>query len=257
MTAAGAVLGPLADDPQHSGLFSDFDGTLAPIVDDPEQAGPVEGVPEVLAALAEKLAKVGIISGRPASFLLRHLGDRGVGMWGLHGLERVEDGEVVPAPGADEWCDAIEEVAAAAERDLGDAVHVERKNVAVTLHFRHAPAEAQRVEEWVKEMAASTGLDKFAGRMSFELRPPVPHGKGHALEEAAQGLQAACFIGDDWGDMAGFDALDRLEADGVRVVRVAVGSAEAPQALLERADHVADGPREVLALLKELAAALS
>jgi trehalose 6-phosphate phosphatase len=250
------VLAPLAEDPQHSGLFSDFDGTLSPIVDDPEQAGPVDGVPEVLAALAGKLAKVGIISGRPAAFLLRHLGDSGVDMWGLHGLERVEDGEVAPAPEAEEWCDAIEEAAAGAERDLDDAVHVERKNVAVTLHYRHAPTEAKRVEKWVKEIAASTGLAKFPGRMSFELRPPVPHGKGHALEQAASGLKAVCFIGDDWGDMAGFDALDRLEAEGARVVRVAVESAEAPQALLERSDHVADGPREVLALLKELAAAL-
>lgn len=250
------VLAALAEDPQHSGLFSDFDGTLSPIVDDPAQAGPVEGVPDVLAALAGRLAKVGIISGRPASFLLRHLGDRGIGMWGLHGLERVEDGEVVPAPEAEEWCDAVEEAASAAERDLGDAVQVERKNVAVTLHFRHAPSESKRIEAWVKEMAGSTGLDKFAGRMSFELRPPVPHGKGRVLEEAARGLKAACFFGDDWGDMAGFDALDRLEEDGARVVRVAVESAEAPQALLERADYVADGPREVLALLEELAADL-
>jgi trehalose 6-phosphate phosphatase len=73
------------------------------------------------------------------------------------------------------------------------------------------------------------------------------------LEEAAEGLGAACFFGDDRGDLAAFDALDRLAARGVATVQVAVRSGEAPDELLERADLVVDGPEGVLDVLRVLA----
>jgi trehalose 6-phosphate phosphatase len=89
-------------------------------------------------------------------------------------------------------------------------------------------------------------------RKSFELRPPVDRDKGTIVEAAASGLRAACFIGDDQGDLAGFDALDRLANRGVHAVRVAVQSAESPPALLTRADVIVDGPDGALAWLKAL-----
>jgi trehalose 6-phosphate phosphatase len=71
-----------------------------------------------------------------------------------------------------------------------------------------------------------------------------------ALVEAAA---AACFLGDDLGDLPAFDALDRLAArSGADVLRVAVRSEEAPPELLARADLVVDGPPGALALLEEL-----
>jgi trehalose 6-phosphate phosphatase len=60
-------------------------------------------------------------------------------------------------------------------------------------------------------------------------------------------------VGDDRGDLPAFDTLDRLEARGMDVVRVAVASAEAPGDLIDRADLVLDGPHAVLDLLRHLA----
>jgi trehalose 6-phosphate phosphatase len=94
--------------------------------------------------------------------------------------------------------------------------------------------------------------------MSYELRPPVPHGKGLTVERAATaaGLGAVCFMGDDTSDVDGFDALRRLTEDGgVRTVAVGVRSDESPPELLERADVVVDGPEGALALLTDLARA--
>jgi trehalose 6-phosphate phosphatase len=89
--------------------------------------------------------------------------------------------------------------------------------------------------------------------MSFELRPPVAVDKGTVVAEIVDGLAGACFIGDDVGDLAAFDALDRFRADaGATTIKVAVRSQEAPLELIERADVLLDGPAETVAALRSL-----
>ena len=254
----GRRLSPLLDDRSTAGVFTDFDGTLAAIVDDPSDARPLAGVTDALGRLARTVARVGVISGRPAGFLVTHLGSTGVSMWGLYGLEvveRDENGEphVVPLPEAEEWRPVVDEVTARAERELGDRAGVERKQLTLTIHYRRDPDVKPLVQEWAGTVADETGLSLDEAKMSYELSPPVPHGKGVVLEGASDGLRAACFFGDDLGDLGAFDALDRLQARGLATVRVAVRSDEAPAELLERADLVLDGPPDVLAALELLA----
>ena len=256
MDAAG-TLSPLLDDQSTAGIFSDFDGTLAPIVDDPEDARPSPGVTDALRRLAQTAGRVGVISGRPAAFLAEHLGDTGALLWGLYGLEHVErddDGRphVVSLAEAEEWRAIVDEVAASARDEVGDEA-VERKPLALTIHYRRMPDRQEQVRAWAERAAAETGLTLDEARMSYELRPPVPHGKGVVLEEAAAGLRAACFLGDDRGDLDAFDALDRLASRGVAVVRIGVRSDEAPADLLDRADLVVDGPPAVVEVLELLA----
>jgi trehalose 6-phosphate phosphatase len=71
-------------------------------------------------------------------------------------------------------------------------------------------------------------------------------------------METAAFAGDDAGDLAAFDALDRLQRDGTlrAAVRVAVRSNEAPVDLIARADVVVDGPAGLAALLAELGESL-
>jgi trehalose-6-phosphatase len=66
------------------------------------------------------------------------------------------------------------------------------------------------------------------------------------LEE--RGLHRALAAGDDTTDIDSFAALEGLDV----AVRVAVTSAEAPQALLEAADVVVESTEEFLALLRKL-----
>ena len=253
------VFRPLLADPSQTGVFTDFDGTLAPIVDDPSSSVPLEGAVDALAAVARRVARVGVISGRPASFLLQHLGDVPAALWGLYGLERVaqDDGgerEVVASPEAEEWRAAVDRAAERLEGDVGERLWVERKGLTLALHFRRAPELEDLAREAAQEAADDTGLALHPGRMSFELRPQVTGDKGTALEEAASGLHAACFFGDDTGDLDAFEALDRLARDeGVATVKVGVRSEEAPADLLERADLVVDGPPGVVEVLRLLA----
>src|SRR4051812_800377 len=86
------------------------------IVDEPDAARPLPGAPEVLAELAKRYARVWVVSGRPASFLHGFLGDTGVRLSGLYGLEWVDDGRAVTHPSAERWRSTGEDGAGAAER---------------------------------------------------------------------------------------------------------------------------------------------
>ena len=244
------LLAPFRADPGGSGVFSDFDGTLAPIVDDPAEVVPLEGAADVLGRLAGRYGRVGVISGRPAAFLRQHLGGRGLFLSGLYGLEYVDDdGTVRAIDEAEPWREVIERVVAAAD---AAGLSVERKGLAVTVHYRTDRSRQAAVKEWVDEQAAATDLAVHPARMSYELRPPMRLDKGTVLAEAAEGRRQVCFLGDDRGDLTAFDALDRMAAAGVTVVKVGVESAEAPEELLERADVTVEGPEGSLRVLEAL-----
>ena len=244
------LVAPFRADPEGSGVFSDFDGTLAPIVDDPAAAEPLPGVVDVLGRLAGRYGRVGVISGRPASFLREYLGGRGLFLSGLYGLEYVDDdGEVRAIEDAEPWRSVIEDVVAAAE---AAGLPVERKGLAVTIHYRTDRSRAETVKEWVDEQAAATDLAVHPARMSYELRPPMKLDKGTVLADAAEGRRQVCFLGDDVGDLTAFDTLDRLAAEGITVVKVGVQSEEAPDELLERADLTVEGPEGALRVLQAL-----
>ena len=244
------LLAPFRADPAGSGVFSDFDGTLARIVDDPAAALPLEGVVDLLGRLAGRYGRVGVISGRPAGFLREHLGGRGLFLSGLYGLEYVDDeGEVRAIEEAEPWRAVIEDVVSAAD---AAGLPVERKGLAVTVHYRTDRSQEEAVRAWAEEQAAATDLAVHPARMSYELRPPMRLDKGTVLADAAEGRRQVCFLGDDTGDLTAFDALDRMAAKGVAVVRVGVESEEAPDELLERADLTVEGPEGSLRVLEAL-----
>ena len=254
-----AALRPFWDRPDVSGVFSDFDGTLSPIVLDPTTAHAHPGAVDVLARLVAHVGRVGVISGRRASFLAEHLGGRGLLLSGLYGLEEVDDstGAVVRPPGAARWQQVVDDVAAAAEAATTGAlagVDVERKGLSLTLHFRRRPEREPTARRWAEGAADRSGLVAHVARMAVELRPPLPADKGTALVAAAAGLEQVCFIGDDFADLAAFDALDSLAQEGRGVLRVAVTSDEGPSSLVERADLVVPGVPGAVELLQELLA---
>jgi trehalose 6-phosphate phosphatase len=248
------LLAPFWADPGAAAVFTDFDGTLAAIVDDPATARPLPDVGEVLGGLASRFGRVGVISGRPAAFLLEHLGGHGLFLSGLYGLEEASDDAGVQAtPEADRWRTVVEEAACRAEEELGGGrVSVERKGLSVAVHFRTDPSADDRARSWAEGEADRTGLALHPARMSYELRPPVPRDKGSVLADAAAGAAAACFMGDDRGDLTAFDTLDRMAEGGAAALRVGVTNDEAPPELLERADLVVEGPEGALRLLRRL-----
>jgi trehalose 6-phosphate phosphatase len=245
------LLAPFRAAPPRAGIFVDFDGTLSPIVVDPAQAVALPDAGPTLAALAAVYGVVAVVSGRPVSYLLDHV-PPGPRLCGLYGLEQVVDGEVVVHPGAPDWRTVIDEVADVATIDGPEDIEVEHKGLSLTLHYRRHPGAGEAATRWAEGIAISTGLHVRRAKMSVELHPPVAVDKGTVVLDLADQLDAACYVGDDVGDLPAFDALDRLSARGLTVLRVAVHTSEADPELVERADLLVDGPGGCLTFLLSL-----
>ncbi len=251
-------LRPLLEEPEHSVLMLDFDGSLAPIVDDPATARPIPGAVEALERLARDFGTVAVVSGRPATFLQRVVPVRGVDLIGLYGLERVIDGTVVASAQALEWRDRLEAAADAAQARL-PGLRLERKSgMSFALHWRTEPAREASALACATEVSREFGLHPPEhGRMTVEVRVPVDVDKGSVVDELATGARAAAFAGDDVGDLVAFRALARLRAERElgHAATIGVLSSEGPSGIAG-ADVVVEGPDGLTALLDELAATL-
>ncbi|WP_344591012.1 trehalose-phosphatase [Actinomadura vinacea] len=265
LTAAGAGgLDALRDDPAGAVLGFDFDGTLAPIVDDPAAARAHPQAAPALARLAPRVAALVVITGRPAAVAVEHGGFEGIDglvVLGQYGLERWVNGELTapePPPGVAEARAKLPEILKASGAPA--EVYVEDKGRALAVHTRRC-AEPQvaldRLRSLMDALAERTGLVVEPGRFVLELRASGMD-KGRALRGFVDEVKpsgsrpsAVLFAGDDLGDLAAFDTIDALRAEGVPGVKVCSGSTEVT-ALAERADLVVDGPDGVIEFLETL-----
>lgn len=254
------ALRPLATAPARAAVLVDFDGSLAPIVDDPAAAVVLPAARDALAALVGLVRLVAVVSGRPVDFLAAALGIDGLELVGQYGLERMLEGRTIPDERVEPYLGAVAAAADEAERLLPGLL-VERKgSIAVTVHWRRQPERDAEGTAAVEELARRHGLEAYPTRMARELRPPVAVDKGTTVDALlVPGYDAACFAGDDRGDLPAFDALDRALANGRlrHAARIGVHSPEAPPELLERADVTVDGPAGLAALLAELGSAVA
>ncbi|MDI5963722.1 trehalose-phosphatase [Streptantibioticus silvisoli] len=267
-TAAGrAGLAALLAAPERAVVVLDFDGTLAPIVPDPEQARAHPDAVPALAQLAPKLGSVVVLTGRPAATAVAYGGFAGVPglehlvVLGHYGAERWDAATGrTDGPGDDPAVAAARAELPALLADAPQGTWVEDKGGrAVAVHTRRAAdprAAFEALREPLRELADRHGLKLEPGSMVLELRPPGVD-KGVALTSYVRhaGASAVLYGGDDLGDLAAFDAVDRLRADGTGGVLVASAATDVPD-LSARADLVLPGPAAVVELLAALADAL-
>ncbi|MEO3871495.1 trehalose-phosphatase [Nonomuraea sp. B12E4] len=188
---AEAVSATLAQS-TRSGFFFGFDGTIAPIMPDPGAVFPVAGTVERLRALATLVGRVAVVSARPAAFLYdRFSRAPQVRLFGLYGMQTVEDGHVRTDAEAEPWAPVIRRVAEEAARDLPGGILVEDKALAVALHYRAAPSLRGAVERWASRKAAELGLKEQYGRMVVELKPPLERDKGTVVARESESLARA------------------------------------------------------------------
>jgi len=249
-------------------VLLDVDGTLAPIVREAADASVPVGVRLTLVDLARLCPLVACVSGRTAEDARRVVGVAAITYIGGHGSELLEPGmaAVETDPQLGIWEEPVNRIAIEAMRELSPlGVRREEKGPIAALHWRNANDEALALEglRRYSERALEHGLVVHWGRKVMEIRPPVPFDKGRGIErllesriEQGTELGAALYIGDDTTDLDAFAALDRLRSAGVvgQCRKVAVSSPEAPSALLEAADAIADGTEGVATMLAALLA---
>lgn len=245
----------------------DFDGTLSPIVEDPTRAVIHPDAPDVLVELAQHVLAIAVVTGRPCRQVLElaglteladRVGDAGrLEVRGQYGIERWSstDRQVVsPEPPP-----AIAELRARLPRLLEQAglaaAYVEEKGLAVAVHTRRLPdpdRAARTASEALEPVVRELGLTLEPGRRVVEVRT-VGVDKGAAVEQLVEelGPAAVVFVGDDLGDLAAFEAVERLRGVGGTGLLVCSGSEE-QTALVDRSDLVVPGPDGVIDLLAAL-----
>ncbi len=252
------ALAPLLADPSTTAILTDFDGTLSPIVDDPYEARPLAGAAGVMVSLAERFGEVAVISGRSVAFLEEHLAmpeiesaAHRVRLVGLYGLEQSwGDGNIVTEPAATGWHQVVDAAVANLRRDAPDGVLVEPKGLAVTIHWRRAPEAEGPMASAVNAEVERSGLRAHPGRMSVELRPPLDVDKGTVVRRLVASATAACYFGDDLGDLPAFDVLRAVAVErGIDTVTVAVVDEESDARVAAAADLVVTGPARALEVL--------
>ncbi|MGH2758923.1 MAG: trehalose-phosphatase [Actinomycetota bacterium] len=240
----------LTSDPPRTGIFTDFDGTLSEIVDSPEDATAVAGAESTLERLAERFGLVAVVTGRALEDVRHRLHPAGVLLAGSYGRERSDRSE------GRRQVEGWETVAAAAAAMTGElpGVVLEPKGAGVALHYRTAPGFEPEVRRAAERLAGDFELEVLHGRLVVELVSPGPK-KGDAIAAlvAERDLRTVLVAGDDVADVEAFEWVRRSR---VRGVLVAVSSEEAPPTLEGAADLVLDGPAEVVALLRDLLAAV-
>jgi len=211
----------------------------------------------LLSELGRDLQRIAVISGRDTDALAARLPIDGLIFVGNHGLEERNGASRLVAAAAP-FTAALERAADAVRRlalSQLPGVQVERKRAGVTVHFRNAagPSAVQAMlRQPLERIAGDERLTLHAGRMVWELRPPLNIDKGQVLDRLAAAIQpkAIIYIGDDLTDADAFAALKGMS--GTRTVAVGVRSHEVPDAAFADCDLSVDGVTGVIGLLREL-----
>ena len=165
--------------------------------------------------------RLAIISGRDITTLQQLLSIDGIGLAGVHGLERIRAG------GDDSGCrPVITANMQQARRDLNALVAsrprllIEDKGIGIALHYRDAPELEDVARETIQAVAERHELKVQAGKMVYEICEPGPD-KGDAVRafmaEPPFAGARPIFIGDDDTDEVAFAAADALGGFGILV----------------------------------------
>ena len=236
----------------RSALFLDFDGTLADLARRPDAVEVHPELVDLLHGLYQRLdGALALITGRaredlepllaspwpwPAAF------EHGAVRLSLHG-----DNTNMRPDGLARAVQAAEHLVA---RHSG--LLLERKQTSIALHYRLAPTlETLCVDTLARAIAQAPGLQLLRGKAVVEVKS-AGVSKGTAIEafmqEAPFKGRVPIFAGDDVTDEAGFDVVQRLGGDGIKVGEGATRARHRcahPQALrdwLGSALHLSNSP---------------
>ncbi|MGQ0679598.1 MAG: trehalose-phosphatase [Actinomycetota bacterium] len=247
----------LRSQPERTGIFLDFDGTLAPIVPDPLASRIVAGASDTLGGLADRYRIVAMISGRRAGDLFRRVGAPAVRYFGVYGAEEMTPLGLRQHPKAGSWRRSARVLADQAAEVIEThhliGCQVEYKDVATSVHYRQTgqPEPPEELMNWARAAAARSGFQAGSGRKVVELRPAAASKAGTFLALArTAGISNALVAGDDEQDVAMIRAARDLL--GGAVVGIGMRSAEEPDGLASVTDVQLDTPAELAALLSRL-----
>jgi trehalose 6-phosphate phosphatase len=202
-------------------FFLDLDGTLFEIRSTPQAVRRDAEEVELVSRLHEAAqGAVALISGRPIAGIDALFKPLTLCAAGQHGAERRNASGVVHKIALPPLDEAVKAIAAFAARHEG--LLFENKGLSLALHYRLAPQLAEAAHAVVRQAAAALGeaVEVQRGKMVAELRP-AGCDKGVAIEQFMREPPFAgrlpLFIGDDLTDEHGFEVVNELGGQSVKV----------------------------------------
>ena len=273
-TAAGREgLAAIVANPVRALIGLDFDGTLAPMTAEPSATIAHPGASPAIRRLAASVGTVAVVTGRPPEVAATILGFTAVGpppnvfVVGHYGLETwTSAAGVVRLAGVDLGpIDVLRTELPVLLRDVGApaGTAIEDKGASLAVHVRRTDDPRSAMELLrvpLEHLAVVHGLRLEPGRLVLELRPRGAEAagtdKGTALTSLvhARAARSVCYVGDDLGDLAAFDALADLRAAGVPGLGIFSGPADLAEVaeVAARADLALAGPGAVVGFLDAL-----
>lgn len=209
--------------PANAAVFLDIDGTLVAHESRPGDVRIDDALRALLGQVREAAGgALALISGRSLADIDALFAPDRFAAAGQHGAERRSAGGALHfhAPLASRL-----EAQAASLRELvraHPALLLEEKGASLALHFRGDPAAAALVEREARRCVVALG-DDFelqAGKFVFEVKPSGKD-KGTAIDEfmaeAPFADRRPVFVGDDLTDELGFERVNRIGGDSVKV----------------------------------------
>ncbi len=225
MTGAAkrARIGEMPPMPDHAAVFLDVDGTLVPHADRPDAVR----IDAALIALLERLGTaaggaLALISGRSIADVDALFRPARFPIAGQHGAERrsADSSLHFHAPLGTRLREPAEALRRLVREHPG--LLLEEKGASLALHYRGAPSLAGLAEREVRQAVVALG-DDFelqAGKLVFEVKPSGKD-KGTAIDEfmaeAPFAGRRPVFVGDDLTDELGFERVNRIGGDSVKV----------------------------------------
>jgi trehalose 6-phosphate phosphatase len=221
--AAGTVRSGAPELTGRTALFLDIDGTLVHHEDHPREVRIDEALRGLVEGLRDALeGAVALISGRSLVDIDALFAPARFAAAGQHGAERRSaDGTLHchagPAERLREPARRLRELVVAHPGLL-----LEEKGATLALHYRNAPQAAGLAEREVRRLVGELGEDfePQAGKFVFEIKPSGKD-KGTAiaefLAEPPFAGRAPVFVGDDLTDELGFELVNRVGGESVKV----------------------------------------
>lgn len=222
-TAKQATIGAMPPIPEHAAIFLDIDGTLVRLAERPDAVRIDAGLLALLGRLREATGgALALISGRSIADIDSLFAPARFAIAGQHGAERrsADASLHFHAPLASRLREPAEALRRLVREHPG--LLLEEKGASLALHYRGAPSLAALAEREVRQAVVALG-DDFelqAGKLVFEAKPSGKD-KGTAIAEfmaeAPFAGRSPVFVGDDLTDELGFDLVNRIGGETVKV----------------------------------------